>query len=95
MRNKRSPLKDRPLWSGTRSNRSTALLRSRRDVVGDGFNVDHVLIGPAGVFTVETKTHSKPRGDARVVFDGEAIQVAGMEPDRDPVVQARGRRPAG
>lgn len=26
------------------------------DVVGDGFNVDHVLIGPPGVFTVETKT---------------------------------------
>ena len=59
------------------------------DVVGNGFNIDHVLIGPAGVFTVETKTRSKPGGDARVVFDGEAIQVAGMEPDRDPVFQAR------
>jgi hypothetical protein len=28
------------------------------DLVGDGFNVDHVLIGPAGVFTIETKTSS-------------------------------------
>jgi len=26
------------------------------DVVGTGFNVDHVLIGPAGVFTIETKS---------------------------------------
>ncbi len=30
------------------------------DVVGGNFNLDHVLIGPAGVFTVETKTYSKP-----------------------------------
>jgi hypothetical protein len=59
------------------------------DLVGDGFNVDHVLIGPAGVFTVETKTYSKPGGDARVLFDGKAIRVGGMEPDRDPVVQAK------
>jgi Nuclease-related domain len=37
------------------------------DVLADGFNVDHVLVGPGGVFTVETKTWSKPaRGDARV-----------------------------
>ena len=59
------------------------------DVVGGNFNLDHVLIGPAGVFTVETKTHSKPGGDARVTFDGETIRIAGFEPDRDPVVQAK------
>lgn len=60
------------------------------DVIGSGFNVDHVLIGPAGVFTVETKTRSKPlRGEARVRFDGERILVGGHEPDRDPVVQAK------
>ena len=59
------------------------------DVIGTGFNVDHVLIGPAGVFTVETKTHSKPSGETGVVFDGETIRVDGFEPDRDPVVQAR------
>lgn len=60
------------------------------DVVGSGFNIDHVLIGPAGVFTVETKTWSKPRkGNARVVFDGIALKVGGFEPDRDPVAQAK------
>jgi hypothetical protein len=59
------------------------------DVVGGNFNLDHVLIGPAGVFTVETKTHSKPSGDARITFDGETIRVGGFEPDRDPVIQAR------
>jgi hypothetical protein len=60
------------------------------DVQGDGFNVDHVLIGPSGAYCVETKTPSKPVGrDARVTFDGEIVQVDGFEPDRDPVVQAK------
>lgn len=60
------------------------------DLVGDGFNVDHVVVGPAGVFTVETKTWSKPaRGEPRLDFDGECVHAAGHDPDRDPVVQAR------
>jgi hypothetical protein len=60
------------------------------DVLGEGFNLVHVLIGPGGVFTVETKTWSKPaRGSPEVLFDGEAIRVGGLEPDRNPVIQAR------
>lgn len=60
------------------------------DVVGTGFNVDHVVIGPAGAFTIETKTFSKRSSpDAKVTFDGERIVVDGREPDRDPVVQAK------
>ena len=60
------------------------------DVVGGSFNVDHMLIGPAGIFTIETKTHSKPiRGKATVIFDGDKISVNGSAPDRDPVTQAK------
>lgn len=60
------------------------------DVVGSGFNVDHVVIGPAGILTVETKTFSKPRrGEAKVVCDGQRILVEGLEPDRDPIVQGK------
>ena len=60
------------------------------DVVGKTFNVDHIIVGPAGVFTVETKTWSKPvRGDIRIRFDGEKIWKGNLEPDRDPIVQAR------
>lgn len=59
------------------------------DIVTDDFNVDHVLIGPAGVFTIETKTRSKPmRGKSEIDFDGETLKVGGYTPDRDPVVQA-------
>lgn len=60
------------------------------DLLGTGFNVDHVLIGPGGVYTIETKTWSKPlRGEPRIKFDGETLTAAGREPERDPVVQAR------
>lgn len=60
------------------------------DILGQSFNVDHVLIGPAGVFTVETKTWSKPaRGEAKIMYDGEKIVSGSREPDRDPVIQAR------
>lgn len=63
------------------------------DVPGDGFNVDHVLVTPQGVFTIETKTYSKPaKGETIVKYDGEKVFVNGLEPGRDPIVQARASR---
>lgn len=60
------------------------------DVVGTNFNIDHVLIGPAGVFAIETKTYSKPvRGQPKLEFDGESIRINGAELTRDPVIQAK------
>ena len=64
--------------------------RVLHDIVGEGFNIDHIVISPKGIFTVETKTVSKPiRGETVISFDGEKILVNGMKPDRDPVIQAR------
>ena len=63
------------------------------DIVGNGFNIDHVVIGARGVFTVETKTFSKPaRGRATAACDGERILFNGLEPDRNPITQARAAR---
>lgn len=59
------------------------------DLTGPGFNVDHVLVGPTGVYAVETKTLSKRNGQARVVHDGETILVDGRSLDRDPLAQVR------
>jgi hypothetical protein len=60
------------------------------DILGDDFNVDHFVVGPTGLFCVETKTHRKPeRGGVRVIFDGETIRVNGFKPDRDPVAQVK------
>jgi len=59
------------------------------DLVQDGYNIDHVLVGPTGVYAIETKTISKPADhDARVVYNGDRVLVAGSEPDRDPLKQA-------
>lgn len=59
------------------------------DLPGRGFNVDHVLIAPQGVFVIETKTFSKPsRGDATADYDGERLLVGGFKPQRDPIKQA-------
>jgi len=59
------------------------------DVLAGGFNVDHVLIAPQGVFVLETKTFSKPNGgNAKIFYDGNKVLVDGHSPDRDPVAQA-------
>jgi hypothetical protein len=59
------------------------------DIRGDGFNVDHALIGPGGVFAIETKSRSKPaHGRAEITYDGARVLVDGFEPDRDPIAQA-------
>jgi hypothetical protein len=64
--------------------------RVLHDIVGDNFNIDHLLIGPKGVFTIETKTMTKPtRGKPEIDYDGTQILVNGFKPDRDPVVQAK------
>ncbi len=56
------------------------------DVPGDGeWNIDHVVVGPAGVFAIETKYRTKRPGkaserDHEAIFDGGKIQFpAGYE----------------
>jgi hypothetical protein len=49
------------------------------DVPFEGWNIDHVLVGPAGVFSIETKTRRKPLDSAggkqfQVVFTGKELQ---------------------
>ena len=58
------------------------------DVPGPGFNLDHVVISPRGIYVIETKTHSKPNRNARVTVFGEDLRVAGRRLHRDPIVQA-------
>lgn len=58
------------------------------DLIGGPFNVDHVLVGPAGVFTVETKTWSKGKGD-EIEHNGEALWKNGIEVKPNPIDQAK------
>jgi hypothetical protein len=60
------------------------------DVPGPTFNIDHVLIGPAGIFAVETKALRKPSfSNSRIIYDGVCIKAQGVRLDRDPLIQAR------
>ena len=60
------------------------------DLVGDGLNIDHVVVSPHGIFVLETKSYSKPgRGDAVLKFDGERLLVHGVEFTRHPVRQVQ------
>jgi hypothetical protein len=60
------------------------------DILGNSFNIDHIIISNRGIFTVETKTYRKPRkGRSEIHFDGEALLLNGRSPHRDPVVQAK------
>jgi hypothetical protein len=87
------------IFQGRRGERETGRLLERlraddyevfHDIPGDRFNVDHVLIGPGGVFAVETKTISKPNDhDAQIDYDGQRVLVDGFAPDRDPIKQVQ------
>lgn len=60
------------------------------DVPAERSNIDHVVIHQTGIYAIETKTISKPdRGEAKVIFNGDSVEVLGRKLDRDPVTQAR------
>jgi hypothetical protein len=60
------------------------------DICIDNFNIDHVAIGPAGVFVIEVKTRSKEIGrDKQVTYDGSRILIGDRETDRSPLIQVR------
>ena len=57
------------------------------DIPAEGYNIDHVLVGPAGVFAIETKFRS---GHGEIEFrDGEGLFVDGRREHDDPLRQAR------
>ena len=45
---------------------------------GRNFNVDHLLVGPNGIFAIETKNYTKPgKGSPEVKYDGKTILWCG------------------
>lgn len=49
------------------------------DIVGDKFNIDHIVVSEKGIYLIETKTYSKPsKGEPKIHFDGEKIKIDGI-----------------
>jgi hypothetical protein len=62
--------------------------RVAHDLTRDGFNIDHVVVGPAGVFAIETKFRS---GSGEITFrNGEGLFIDGRPEEKDSLKQARG-----
>ncbi|MBI4686068.1 MAG: NERD domain-containing protein [Nitrospirae bacterium] len=57
------------------------------DIVGDGFNVDHVVLSSHGIFTIETKTRSKSDG-SQIGFAGDNIIIGGRASGNDAIIQS-------
>jgi hypothetical protein len=52
------------------------------DFLMDKFNIDHIVVGPSGVYAVETKARSKPISKnksfaEKVIYDGKSLQFPG------------------
>jgi hypothetical protein len=67
--------------------------RVYHDFPAERFNIDHILVGPSGVFAVETKARSKgSRGDrkdeAKMIYDGERLKFPAWVTS-DPIDQAK------
>lgn len=60
------------------------------DVPNGDANIDHLIVGPKGVFTIETKTLSKPeRGPCKLSLVDGAILANGRPLERNPLNQAK------
>ncbi len=60
------------------------------DIIAENFNLDHVVVSKKGIFTIETKTYSKPeKGEAKILFDGEKLSIQGSGTYDKPITQVR------
>jgi hypothetical protein len=60
------------------------------DLLGDNFNIDHVIISTKGIFVIETKTYSKPsKGISKILFDGETLNIQELGRQTKPIIQVK------
>jgi hypothetical protein len=58
------------------------------DLLGDNFNLDHVIISRKGIYVIETKTYSKPvKGRPIIGFDGEKLEIKALGIQTKPISQ--------
>jgi hypothetical protein len=59
------------------------------DVIGPSFNLDHVLVGPCGIFLIETKTWSKNSAGGTLSYVEGSLILNGKILDKNPIDQVK------
>jgi hypothetical protein len=58
------------------------------DLLGENFNIDHIVISQKGIFLIETKTYSKPiKGESKIFFDGKKLSIQNAGIHTKPITQ--------
>ncbi len=63
------------------------------DLIGEGFNIDHLIVSKHGIYSIETKTYSKPqKGECRIKVTSDGISVNGYQSDQEILNQAKAQK---
>ena len=63
------------------------------DLIGKGFNLDHIIICEHGVFSIETKTYSKPeKGQCKIIYNKEGLEINGYKSGKKIITQAQAQK---
>lgn len=61
-----------------------------QNISGNGFEIDYVLVLPAGIFALSVEALHQPSGqEASALFDGEFLHVEGAFAVREPVARSK------
>lgn len=63
------------------------------DLVGDNFNLDHIIICEHGVFSIETKTYSKPqKGGCKIIYSEAGLSINGYKAEKKILIQVAAQK---
>ena len=63
------------------------------DLVGEKFNLDHVIVNDHGVFSIETKTYSKPeKGECKIIYSEDGLSINGFKPEKKILIQVEAQK---
>jgi hypothetical protein len=63
------------------------------DLIGGEFNLDHVIVSEHGVFSIETKTYSKPaKGECKIIYGDDGISINGYKPEKRILIQVEAQK---
>ncbi|MCH9698151.1 MAG: NERD domain-containing protein [Gammaproteobacteria bacterium] len=63
------------------------------DIIGENFNIDHLIVCKYGIFSIETKTYSKPnQGECKILVKHNGIYINGYLQKKNIFIQAKAQQ---